>query len=536
MASVETPARADARAHSRGPAVLAALINGVALAEIAELEDLTPKRVEKMLRDELRKRWIAPAQDYARLQIARLEAIAAQLKEKARSGDLPTIDRLLKVMDRLDRYHGFTKLVALPTRARRGARAMLFNKMMQAGERRRAAMKPAPAAQGGVRRRSCASPDERARRSRGSAERRSRRSTTIGRCGRGRSNAPPEGDWIYWLILAGRGAGKTRAGRRDRAGLGARLSRRQPDRRDAAATRATSWCSANPACSRSARARERPRFARASDRLEWPNGAVSQIFSAEEPDRLRGKQHMKLWLDELAAWRDPDAFDQAMLGLRLGDKPQAVITTTPRPTQAHQTTRRRPARGRHARLDLRQCALSRRRFPQAIAARFEGRAIGRQELYAEIVEEAPGALWTRALIERQRLPARPRRWTTMRRSSSASIRRPARARSPTSAASSSSGAPRARRSMCSPISPARARRRANGRRGSSRRIRRFAANRVVAEINNGGEMVAQVLRQSDANLPVRSVTATRGKFLRAEPVAAAYERGIGVSLRRVRQA
>ncbi len=114
---------------SRGPAVLAALINGVALDEIAKTEELTLKRVEKMLRDELRKRWIAPAQDYARLQIARLEAIASPLKDKAKSGDLPTIDRLLKVMDRLDRYHGFTKLAALSSVSREDVRPKLVAKL-----------------------------------------------------------------------------------------------------------------------------------------------------------------------------------------------------------------------------------------------------------------------------------------------------------------------------------------------------------------------------------------------------------------------
>src|ERR1700691_4500951 len=97
MAPVEEPARKRARV-SRGPAVLAAMIGGASLEQIAEIEDLDRKRVEKMLRDELRKRWIAPAQDYARLQIARLEAIASQLKEKSKGGDLPSIDRLLKVL------------------------------------------------------------------------------------------------------------------------------------------------------------------------------------------------------------------------------------------------------------------------------------------------------------------------------------------------------------------------------------------------------------------------------------------------------
>ncbi|HXT08895.1 MAG TPA: hypothetical protein VN715_18405 [Roseiarcus sp.] len=132
MASVDRPARKPARV-SRGPAVLAAIINGASLAEIATSETLPPKRVEKMLRDELRKRWIAPVQDYARLQIARLEAIATQLKEKSKNGDLPTIDRLLKVLDRLDRYHGFTKLAPLANCSREDVRESLIVKLEQGG-------------------------------------------------------------------------------------------------------------------------------------------------------------------------------------------------------------------------------------------------------------------------------------------------------------------------------------------------------------------------------------------------------------------
>jgi hypothetical protein len=134
MALVEEPARKPARV-SPGPAVLAAMINGVALGEIAKTHQLTPKRVEKLLRDELRKRWIAPAQDYARLQIARLEAIAMPLKDQCKDGNLPAIDRLLKVLDRLDRYHGFTKLAALATPTREDVRARLLKKMEQAARK-----------------------------------------------------------------------------------------------------------------------------------------------------------------------------------------------------------------------------------------------------------------------------------------------------------------------------------------------------------------------------------------------------------------
>ena len=214
--------------------------------------------------------------------------------------------------------------------------------------------------------------------------------------------APPPGDWIIWLILAGRGAGKTRAGAEAvRAWvqtypivnlIGATIA----DARDIM-VRGESGILA--CCRRD----ERPQFLAGDLRLEWPNGAVSSLFSAEEPGRLRGKQHMKLWCDELAAWRQPEAFDQAMLGLRLGDKPQAIVTTTPRPSKIIKAL----AAGkdtivtRGTTFDNR--AHLARAFLERITARYKGRAIGRQELFAEIVEEAPGALWTRALIERQRI-------------------------------------------------------------------------------------------------------------------------------------
>ena len=148
---------------------------------------------------------------------------------------------------------------------------------------------------------------------------------------------------------------------------------------------------------------ERPHYARASARLSWPNGATSLLFSAEEPDRLRGKQHMKLWCDELAAWRHADAFEQALLGLRLGHSPQVVITTTPRPIKIIKQL-----------LEDQDAVVTRgatfdnadhlaQAFLKKITARFEGRAIGRQELFAELLEETPGALWTRELIERHRI-------------------------------------------------------------------------------------------------------------------------------------
>ena len=334
---------------------------------------------------------------------------------------------------------------------------------------------------------------------------------------------PPEGDWTYWLILAGRGAGKTRTGAETVRAWARRYTHVNligPTRQDAREIMVTGESGLLAVCPPA----ERPKFLRGADRLEWPNGAISRIFSAEEPDRLRGKQHMKLWLDELAAWRDPDAFDQAMLGLRLGDKPQAVLTTTPRPTKLIKQLIDTPGAVVTRGSTFDNAKFLADGFLTRIVDRFDGRAIGRQELYGEIIEEAPGALWTRALIERQRLPKETPRADYAE--IVIGVDPPAR-----------SGA---KADECGIVAVGRT---AGGiihvladlssqgetpGEWSARVVsafRRFEANRVVAEINNGGEMVEQVLRQNDPNLPVRNVTATRGKFLRAEPIAAAYERG-----------
>ena len=334
----------------------------------------------------------------------------------------------------------------------------------------------------------------------------------------------PAGDWIYWLILAGRGAGKTRAGAetvrawaRDFTYVNLMGATRQ-DAREIMVTGESGVLAVCPP-------QERPVYARASDRLTWPNGAVSQIFSAEEPDRLRGKQHMKLWCDELAAWRDPDAFDQAMLGLRLGDRPQAVITTTPRPTRLIKRLVGDPNAVVTRGSTFDNAKFLAPAFVSRIAAAFEGRALGRQELYAEIVEEAPGALWTRALLERQRLPADTP--TPEYAEIVVGVDPPARS----GAKADECGiivVGRLSGGVLHVLADLSSQGETPGEWSArvAAAFRRFAANRVVAEINNGGEMVTQVLRQHDANLPVRTVTATRGKFLRAEPVAAAYERGV----------
>ena len=230
-----------------------------------------------------------------------------------------------------------------------------------------------------------------------------------------------------------------------------------------------------------------------------------------------------MWLDELAAWKKPEAFEQALLGLRLGAKPQAVVTTTPRPTKLIKQLAADPLTivSRGSTFDNRHHLAQ--AFVDRITERYAGRTIGRQELLAEIVEETPGALWTRTLIERQRLPVGTAATYV---EVVVGVDPPARSGAKADecgvvvAARAEGGAIHVLADLSSQgDTPGRwATRVASA-------YRRFKANRVVAEINNGGEMVEAVLRQSDPNLPVRNVTATRGKYLRAEPVAAAYERG-----------
>jgi len=336
--------------------------------------------------------------------------------------------------------------------------------------------------------------------------------------------APPAGDWIIWLILAGRGAGKTRAGAEAVRNwvqtypivnlIGATVA----DVRD---TMVRGESGILACCRRD----ERPRFLAADLRLEWPNGATSWLFSAEEPDRLRGRQHMKLWCDELAAWRKPDAFDQALLGLRLGHKPQAIVTTTPRPSKIIKALAadKDTIVTRGSTFDNK--AHLARAFFERITARYRGSTIGRQELFAEIVEETPGALWTRALIERQRIQpeAALREFTEI----VVAVDPPARSGSKSDECGLIVAA-RAESGLLYVLADLTSQGDTPGQWGArvGAAYRGFKANRVVAEINNGGDMVAEVLRQSEPNLPVRAVTATRGKFLRAEPIAAAYERGL----------
>jgi phage terminase large subunit-like protein len=336
----------------------------------------------------------------------------------------------------------------------------------------------------------------------------------------------PEGDWTYWLILAGRGFGKTRTG--------AETVRRWVRRCDmvnligaTAADARDIMVEGESGILAVCRDEERPTWRKSEHKLVWPNGATSLIFSADEPERLRGKQHKKIWADELAAWRYQEAWDQAKFGLRLGPRPQAVITTTPKPIR-HLTEL----------IADKACVVTRGtshenrdflapKFFDDIVRRYHGTRLGRQELNAEILSDTPGALWSREMIRHLPQSAVPplRRIvvavdppaTSKEGSNECGIVAVGAATGPASAGSADGAYVLADRSGV--FSP---------RDWAERAValyRELEADTIVAEVNQGGEMVAEVIRSVDPDVPVRSVRASRGKAIRAEPVAALYQRG-----------
>ena len=329
----------------------------------------------------------------------------------------------------------------------------------------------------------------------------------------------PGGDWTYWLIMAGRGFGKTRTGAettREWVKQGFRyvnlIGATADDARDIMVQGESGILSVCPPW-------DRPEYKPSQRKLIWPNGAESLIFTADEPERLRGKQHEKLWADELGAWRYPDAWDQAKFGLRLGAKPQALVTTTPRPTSlvrdlladaGTHVTRGNTADNRA------NLAPS---FFDAILKRYEGTRLGRQEIDGELLDDNPNALFALADIERARVRVAPelQRIVVAIDPAATSGEESDETGITVAGVNGDHGYVLADRTL-----------RASPEKWARKAIEayyEFKADRIVAESNNGGEMVASVIRSADANVPVKLVTASRGKAIRAEPVSALYEQG-----------
>jgi phage terminase large subunit-like protein len=330
----------------------------------------------------------------------------------------------------------------------------------------------------------------------------------------------PSGDWLVWLILAGRGWGKTRTGSETvrlwvrEASLVNVIGATADDARDIMIEGESGILAV---CPRD----ERPRYISSARKLLWPNGATSLIFTADEPDRLRGKQHEKLWCDELASWRyGQEAWDQAMLGLRLGTKPQAVVTTTPRPTSLVKGLRALPTTHVTGGSTYQNRANLAPTFFSQIVSRYEGTRLGRQELNAEIIEDNPDALWQRDSIEAHRVLRVPDL-----------IRIVVAVDPPATHGGDEAGIIVAglgtdgdfyvlddRSRQGTPTEWARE---------AVTAYHAWKADRIVAETNNGGEMVEATIRTVDSDVAYTAVHASRGKVVRAEPVSALYEQGRG---------
>jgi phage terminase large subunit-like protein len=340
---------------------------------------------------------------------------------------------------------------------------------------------------------------------------------------------PLDDDWHVWLIMAGRGFGKTRAG----AEWVRFIAERLPDARIALVAASLGEARAVMVEGESGilaccPIESAPTFEPSLRRLSWPNGAQASLYSAAEPESLRGPQHSHAWCDEVAKWprshdRATRAWDNLAMGLRLGSDPRVVATTTPR---AVPLMRRLLDPAQFAGLALTRGTTHDNaenlpeKFLSAMEAHYAATTLGRQELGGELLEDIEGALWTRDLLEacREESAAEPVLRIVVGVDPPASERGDACGIVVCGLGASGIGQVLADCSVeqASPETWARA---------VAEAARAWQADRVVAEANQGGTMVASVLRAADISLPVRLVHASRGKTARAEPVAALYEAG-----------
>ncbi len=340
---------------------------------------------------------------------------------------------------------------------------------------------------------------------------------------------PPPGDWTTWTLLGGRGAGKTRAGAEwvgglacgadwlfgDRAARIALVGETFADVRDVMIDGPSGILAATPAG-------QRPAWQRTRKRLEWPNGAIALAFSAEDPEALRGPQFDAAWVDEVGKWKQADAaWDMLQFGLRLGGRPRQLVTTTPRPTPLVKRLIADP-RGALTRARTAQNAFNLApAFLDAVVGRYAGTRLGRQELDGELVEDRPDALWTRAMIEAGREEAAPPLVRVV-----VAVDPPATSsRQADACGLVAAGIDEAGIVHVLADATASGLRPAGWAEAAIALYRRHEADALVIEVNQGGEMATAILTETDPTVPVAAVRATRGKYLRAEPVAALYEQG-----------
>jgi len=344
---------------------------------------------------------------------------------------------------------------------------------------------------------------------------------------------PPDWAWYVWLSLCGRGGGKTRAGAElilkwANEGFSpiALIGQTKADVRDTMVEVGDSAIlNVSPPWFM-------PEYESSKRRLTFPNGVLAIIYSGDEPDQLRGPQHQKAWVDELSKFKYPqDTWDNLMFGLRIGTQPQAVVTTTPRPIKiikdllADERTERNP-NGRVA--VTRGHTLENKDnlappFLKYILRKYEGTRLGRQELAGEILDDNPDALWERARIDELRVKKHP------------DLVRVVVGVDPAATANEESSDTGIVVAGIAPIAGI-----MHGYilddltiKGTPDQWATAAvtgyhnakADKIIGEVNNGGDMVEFTVQTVDKTVPFRSVHASRGKYIRAEPVSALYEQG-----------
>lgn len=342
----------------------------------------------------------------------------------------------------------------------------------------------------------------------------------------------PEGEWATWLVLAGRGFGKTRVGAEQvhswaqELGAGGRIALIGKDPGDVRKTMIEGE-SGLQAC---APPWFYPTYEPAKLELTWPNGCRAFAYSAEVPDKLRGPQHHKFWGDELCKWAQAqDTWDNLQFGLRLGDNPQGVITTTPRPIATLREILADPTTVITRGSTFDNQANLPGRFLDRLLRLYEGTRLGRQELNAEVLGDTPGALWTLKGIEACRTRTAPERYVRVGVAIDPGASDPKKAESAEEQAETGivagglddAGMPYVLHDVSGHYTPAEWGKRA------VELYTELQADFIIAEANNGGEMVRHVVetaaRDLRTHVHVRLVHASRGKLTRAEPVSALYE-------------
>jgi len=333
----------------------------------------------------------------------------------------------------------------------------------------------------------------------------------------------PDGNWTTWLILAGRGFGKTRTGaewirERVESGLSKRIAligKTPADVRDVMIEGESGLINISPPYNM-------PNYEPSKRRLTWDNGAIAQTFSSYEPDQLRGSQFDTAWADEMASWEYPEeTWDNLMFALRLGTKPQVCVTTTPKPLQLlinlrdAQTTVLTKGSSYDNRENLNE------QFFDSILSKYKNTRLGMQEIYAEILEESDNAMWKREWLDDSRLTDFPEDLERV-----VVAIDPAVTSKKTSDETGMIVAGKDSEGKFYVLHDASARYTPSA--WSEKAImlfNQYQCDKIIAEVNNGGQLVEHTLRTQSENVPYKSVHASRGKRTRAEPIASLYEQG-----------